>query len=35
MKNYGLIRTAAAVPTVRVADTRYNTEEICALAGKA
>ena len=35
MKNYGLIRTAAAIPAVRVADTKYNTGEICALAGKA
>ena len=35
MKNYGFIRTAAAVPAVRVADTTYNTNEICALAEKA
>ncbi len=35
MKNYGFIRTAAAVPTVRVADVSYNTEEICRLAGEA
>ena len=35
MKNYGLIRTAAAIPTVRVADTSHNTGEICSLAGKA
>ena len=31
MKNYGFIRTAAAVPAVKVADTRHNTEEICRL----
>lgn len=35
MKNYGFIRTAAAVPAVRIADTEYNTAEICRLAGEA
>ncbi len=35
MKNYGFIRTAAAVPTVRIADINYNTTEICRLAGEA
>ena len=35
MKNYGFIRTVAATPSVRVADTKFNTEEICSLAGKA
>ncbi len=35
MKNYGFIRTAAAVPTVKVADTDFNTAEVCTLAGKA
>ena len=35
MKNFGFIRTAAAVPTVRVADVTYNTAEICRLAGEA
>ena len=35
MKNYGFIRTAAAVPTVRIADTSYNAAEICRLAGEA
>lgn len=35
MNNYGFIRVAAAVPTVRVADTRFNTEEICKLASEA
>ena len=35
MKNYGFIRTAAAVPTVRVADTAYNSEQICHLAEEA
>ena len=35
MKNYGFIRTAAAVPAVRIADIEYNTAEICRLAGEA
>ena len=35
MNNYGFIRVAAAVPTVKVADTRFNTEEICRLASEA
>lgn len=35
MKNYGFIRTAAAVPTVKVADIAYNTAEICRMAGEA
>ncbi len=35
MKNYGFIRTAAAVPVVKVADIQHNTEEICRLAGDA
>ena len=35
MNNYGFIRTAAAVPVVRVADTIANTEEICRLAAEA
>ena len=35
MKNYGFIRTAAAVPSVRIADIAFNTEEICSLIGKA
>ncbi len=35
MKNYGLIRTAAAVPTVRIADVNYNVGQICSLAGDA
>ena len=35
MNNYGFIRVAAAVPAVKVADTRYNTEEICKLASEA
>ena len=35
MNNYGFIRVAAAVPTVRVADTTYNSEEICRLIDKA
>ena len=35
MKNYGFIRTAAAVPAVRIADTEYNAAEICRLAGEA
>ena len=35
MKNFGFIRVAAAVPQVRVADTTYNSDEICHLAGEA
>ena len=35
MKNYGFIRTAAAVPVVRIADVTYNVTEICRLAGEA
>lgn len=35
MEDYGFIRTAAAVPVVRVADTRHNVSEICRLAEKA
>ena len=35
MKNYGFIRTAAAVPEVRVADTEWNAGEIRRLAGEA
>ena len=35
MKNYGFIRTAAAVPSVKVADVTYNAAEICRLAGEA
>ena len=35
MKNYGFIRTAAAVPVVRIADTEHNAAEICRLAGEA
>ena len=35
MKNYGFIRTAAAVPAVRLADVTYNVAEICRLLGEA
>ena len=35
MNNYGFLRTAAASPSVRVADTVYNTDQICKLAQKA
>ena len=35
MNNYGLIRTAAAVPAVKVADTRHNSEEICRIMEEA
>jgi NAD+ synthase (glutamine-hydrolysing) len=35
MNNYGLIRTAAAVPVVKVADTRHNTGEICRMMEEA
>ena len=35
MKNYGFIRTAAAVLAIRLADTEANTKEICRLIGEA
>ncbi len=35
MKNFGFIRTASAVPAVRVGDVGYNVEEICRIAGEA
>ena len=35
MKNYGFIRTAAAVPALRLADPAYNAEEICRLIDEA
>ena len=35
MKNYGFIRTAAAVPVVKVADVTHNVDQICRLAGEA
>ncbi|MBO7191833.1 MAG: NAD(+) synthase [Bacteroidales bacterium] len=35
MNSYGFIRTAAAVPAVRIADPGHNAEEICRLAEKA
>lgn len=35
MSNYGFIRTAAAIPTVKVADTYHNAEEICRLIDEA
>ncbi len=35
MKNYGFIRTAAAVPNVRIADVNYNVTEICRLTAEA
>ncbi len=35
MNNYGFIRTAAAVPAVRIADVNHNAEEICRLADEA
>ena len=35
MKNHGFIRTAAAVPVVKVADVAHNVEQICRLAGEA
>ena len=35
MKNYGYFRVAAAVPKVKVADVRFNTEEICRLTSEA
>ena len=35
MKNYGFIRTAAAVPALRLADPAFNAEEICRMIDKA
>ena len=35
MNNFGLIRTAAAVPAVKVADTRHNSQEICRMIEEA
>ena len=35
MKNYGFIRTAAAVPVVKVADVAHNVDQICRLASDA
>ena len=35
MNNYGFIRTAAAAPALRLADTRANTKEICRLIEEA
>lgn len=35
MDNYGFIRVSAAVPRVKVADVRYNTDTICGLIDKA
>ena len=35
MNNYGFIRTAAAVPALRLADTKANTKEICRLIEEA
>lgn len=34
MNNYGFIRVAAAVPAIKVADTRHNTEEICRMTSE-
>lgn len=35
MKDFGFFRTAAAVNIVRLADTRYNAEQICSLISEA
>ena len=35
MSNYGFIRTAAAVPAIKLADTKANTAEICRLIEEA
>ncbi len=35
MNNYGFIRTAAAVPEVKVADVSHNVSEICGIASAA
>ena len=33
--NYGFVRVAAAVPAIKVANTKYNTEEICKITSEA
>ena len=33
--NYGFVRVAAAVPAIKVANTKHNTEEICKLTSEA
>lgn len=35
MRNFGFIRTAAAVNCIRLADTVYNAEQICSLTAEA
>lgn len=35
MNNFGFIRVAAAVPKIKVADIRHNTEEICRISSEA
>ena len=35
MKDYGMIRVAAAVPRVKVADVAYNFEGICRMVDEA
>lgn len=35
MDNFGFLRVAAAVPTVKVADTSFNVSQICSLADEA
>ena len=35
MKNYDFIRVAAAVPTIKVANTIFNTEEISRITSEA
>ncbi len=35
MKNFGFIKVASAIPTVKIADCKYNTEQILSLIKKA
>lgn len=35
MKNYGFVKVASAIPTIKVADCKYNCEQICKLIDKA
>lgn len=35
MKNYGFVKVASAIPTIRVADCKYNCEQICKLIDNA
>ena len=35
MNRFGFIRTAAAVPAIKLADPAHNAEEVCRLLDKA